>query len=134
LVKVEENKRIALFRNPDRTDFKVTKVDGCLIRKGARCDYLVVAPKVASVFVELKGADVSLACDQLFATAAHEDVRPLVEGAVGFLVVCSRYPRFDSFVARAKQMAAKRYKAGFHVVTDRGEFDAQRVAAINGPK
>lgn len=134
LIKVEENRRAATFKNPTRKTFKVTEVDGCLITEGPRCDFIVGEPGSVSILVELKGTDVSHACDQLFATAAHPSARGILEGQIGFLVICSRYPRFDSFVAKAKQTAAKRYRAGFHVVSDKGEFDAVRVAAIDGPR
>jgi len=134
LIKVEENKRIAIFRNPARKKIRVTEVDGCLVTEGLRSDYVVSEPGVASILVELKGTDVAHACDQLFATASNSNVKPILEDQLGFLVICSRYPRFDSFVAKAKQAAAKRFKAGFHIVSDKGEFDAVRVAAIDGPR
>ncbi|WOB79623.1 hypothetical protein [Brevundimonas nasdae] len=133
LVKIEENKRVAIFRNPRKLPIRVSRVDGCLVTKGIRSDFVVSEPDAASIIVELKGVDVAHACDQLFATVEHPEVKPLLEAQIGFLVICSRYPRFDSFVAKAKQKAAKRYKAGFHVVKDKGQFDIARVAAIDGP-
>ena len=84
-------------------------------------------------FVELKGTDVSHACDQLFATARNASVMPLTKERIGFLIIASKYPRFDTFVRKAKDRAAKEYKAGFHVVNNEGEFDIVRVAAIDGP-
>ena len=132
-IKVEENKRKAIFRNPQNDVYKVSVIDGCLVKDGVRSDFLVSKPDTASVIVELKGTDVEHACDQLFASAEHPNVAGLLENRLGFMVVCSRYPRFDAFVARAKQRAAKRYKAGFHVITKEGEFDIERAAAIDGP-
>lgn len=131
-VKVEENKRKAVFRNPKNKKYSVVTVDGCLINDGARSDYLVSESETASVLVELKGRDVEHACQQLLATAGRKEVRGLLEKKVGFLVVCRKYPSFDTFVAKAKQKCAKEYKAGFHVVCDQGEFDIEDVVAING--
>lgn len=133
LVKVEEKKKKATFRNRVRAKFDVSQIDGCVINVGIRCDKLVSKREVASVLVELKGVDVSHATEQLFATADHHDVSPLLEKSIGFLVICSRYPRFDGFVIKAKQRAAKQFKAGFHVVCNEGLFDIERVVAIDGP-
>jgi hypothetical protein len=119
--------------NSDRHQYEVSKIDDCLVKNGPRADYLVSKVGVASAIIELKGTDVAHACDQLFASVVHANVVPLIEGSYGFLIVCRRYPRFDSFVAKAKDNASKRYKAGFHVVAKNLEFDIERVVAIDGP-
>lgn len=134
IVKVEENKKKEKFKNAEKKSYKIIDIDGCLITDGQRCDELVSDQETSSILVKLKGTDVSQTCNQLFSTAASGTVKPHLTGNIGFLVVCSRYPRFDSFVAKAKQKAAKQYKAGFHIVTGDDELDIQRVAAIDGPK
>lgn len=131
-IKVEENKRKAVFRNKDQKLFEVTKIDDCLITEGKRCDYAVSEKNVASVLVELKGANVEHACKQLMETVQHAAVKSILEQRLGFLVVCSKYPRFDTFVAKAKTQAAREYKAGFHVVCDQIETDISEVTAIDG--
>ena len=133
-VKVSEKGRKAVFRNESRSEYEVTEIDGCLIRERLRTDCLVSKKGSASVLVELKGKNVSHACEQLFATVANSKVAPLLHGKIGFLVICSKFPRFDSYVIKSKQMAAKKFKAGFHVVCDSGEFDIERVVAIDGPR
>ncbi|WP_162241549.1 hypothetical protein [Methylobacterium sp. Leaf117] len=133
LVKVEENKRKAVFRNPESKEYRITKVDNCVVTEGPRTDYLVSEKGSVSVLVELKGKDVEHACEQLFASADHASVRPLLESRIGFVIVCSKYPRFDTFVAKAKNTAAKRYKSGFHVICDQRELDIIRAVAIDGP-
>ncbi|CUU41192.1 hypothetical protein BVIRIDIS_01800 [Blastochloris viridis] len=60
-------------------------------------------------------------------------MKPLLKETVGFLVICSRYPRFDSFVAKAKTKCAREYKSGFHVICDKRELDIEKAAAIDGP-
>lgn len=119
-VKVEENKSRVVFKNPDRTEFAISKIDGCLVTNGVRADYLVTKGVTASVLVELKGTDVAHACDQLLSSVEHPNVKPLLEREIGFLVVCTRYPRLDTFVLKAKQRCARVYKAGFHVITPKG--------------
>jgi hypothetical protein len=134
LVQVEENKRKARFRNPAKKEYKITEIDDCIVKEGVRADWLISEIGNASVLIELKGSDVKHACDQLFASAEHLDVKPLLEKRIGFLVVCSKYPRFDTFVIKAKQHSANKYRCGFHVVQDKGEFDIERIVAIDGPK
>lgn len=133
-IKLEENKRKAVFNNPNKDAYEITKVDGCAIKEGVRCDYFITNMSTASVFVELKGCDLSHASQQLLATAQHKSIKPLVKGKLGFLVICSKFPRFDTSVIKAKIECARKYKAGFHVVCRHGEFDIERVASIDGPR
>lgn len=129
-VKIEENKRKAVFRNPKKLKYEVTMIDDCLIKTGIRADYLVTEASNLSALVELKGTGVSHACDQLFASAENQKVKELIGKKLGFLVICSKYPRFDGFVAKAKQRAADKYKAGFHVIQNEGEFNIADVVDI----
>lgn len=131
-VRVEENGRKAVFRNETNVDYEVSKIDSCVVTSGPRADYLVTELGVASVIVELKGRDVAHALEQIFASVAHSDVKKLLEDRIGFLVVCSRYPRFDTFVMRAKTKAAQQFKAGLHIVTNRCETDISEVVKIDG--
>jgi len=133
LIFVEEHKRKVVFRNPCGRVYRKTIVDGCLIQDGIRADYLVSEAKSASVIVELNGSCVEHACEQLFVTAEHPSIKPLLEVKIGFIVMCSKYPRFDTFVRKAKDRCRKKYKCGFHVVCTRREFDIDRVVAIDGP-
>jgi hypothetical protein len=133
LIKVEEHRRKAVFRNPKRDPYEVSLIDGCLIDDGVRADFLVSEVGKASVIVELKGSNVAHACEQVIASASHEAIKPLLHGKIGFLIISSRFPRFDTYVAKAKQRCARELKAGFHVVCSQGEFDIARVVAINGP-
>jgi hypothetical protein len=130
LVVVEENGRKAVFVNRSRQKFLRIKIDDCLVRSGRRCDYLVVKKEVASVLIELKGKDIEHACDQLFASADHSAVKGLVDGPLGFLIVASRYPRFDTYVMRAKTIAARKYRAGLRIVNNIGEFAIEDLVSI----
>jgi hypothetical protein len=81
----------------------------------------------------LKGKDIEHACDQIFTSAKMPEVKKLLGKKLGFLIVCSRYPRFDSFVRRAKEESLKKFKAPLHVVCDKGEFDIRKVVRFDGP-
>lgn len=136
IIKLEENRSKVLFRNENNEEYEISRIDGCLVTQGIRADYMISKGKRAdrsSVIVELKGVDVAHACDQVLQTAESAAVKPLIGKRLGFLIVCVRYPRFDTFVARAKQKAARRYRAGFHVVSGQRSFDIRRVVDIDGP-
>ena len=129
-IKVEENGRQATVLNPNREDYKKIEIDDCLIRQGIRCDWAIHRQGVGTVFIELKGSNVSHAIEQLFATVPREEVRPYTLGEIGFLVVCSQIPKFGSHIAKAKVRAAREYKAGFRVVKNRAEFRLPDVLRI----
>ncbi|WP_188064642.1 hypothetical protein [Sphingobium sp. KCTC 72723] len=132
-VKVEQLGRKAVFLNPDNQTFDVHEVDGCLITDGLRSDYIVSKKGVASVIVELKGKGVEHACNQLLETVKHEAIIPLLESKVGFLVVCRRFPRHDTYVRRAQSAIMKKFKTGFHIVCDQRELTVEGVIDPQGP-
>ncbi|MDR6952667.1 hypothetical protein J2X65_002026 [Ancylobacter sp. 3268] len=131
-IKVEEHGRKAIFENSNGDMYHVSIVDNCLITDGSRADRLVRKVGDSSVIVELKGKDVDHGIKQLMATVEHPNIRSMLESKIGFLLVCRRYPKFDYYVAKAKTEAAKKYKAGFHVVCDQRQVKIEEVVKING--
>lgn len=105
---VQERGRKANFKNSARHSHHKVKVDGCLIKEGLRSDWIVTKVGVGSVVVELKGKDIDHACKQVMATISHANCQPWLEEKRGILIVCSRYPSFDTSVAKAKVNARKR--------------------------
>lgn len=126
-VKIDEKGRSATFVNETKKLFLVVEVDGCLVtgNRIPRCDYLVSLPDVASVFVELKGRNVEHATEQLFASIDNPDVKKFATGKLAFLVMCKRYPRFDTFVRRAKHAAMRDFRAKLHVICDQRELEIE---------
>jgi hypothetical protein len=130
-VKVEEKKAKAVFLNPNSKKYSVTEIDGCLIKDGARCDFLVCEIGSASVFVELKGSKIEKACDQLLATIDREEVKPFLEKKIGFLVVASQSkPSCKTTIQKRAQKFSTKYKAGFRVSTSVHKFDIHEVVKI----
>lgn len=69
LIKLEENNRKILFLNPSRFVYKKVQIDGCTIKKGIRCDKMLLSEdEHYEYYVELKGTDVMHAIDQIEAT------------------------------------------------------------------
>jgi uncharacterized CHY-type Zn-finger protein len=126
-VKVEENGRKAIFLNPNRECYSVGRIDGCLVKDGIRADFFVATERCA-VIVELKGCDVTHACEQLFAAVDNHAVNEFVKGKkLGFIIICSRFPSNSTSVQIAQSKARKRYKAGFHVCCNMREFNIEAV-------
>lgn len=135
-VKVEEGKRSAVFKNASRSIFYRTRVDGCLIRNTVAADFVVTKSEVGSVVVELKGIDVEHAVEQVSATvrqlqgcSAAARVHP-----VAGLVVCARYPRFDTKLQRLTKVFVATHRAPLHVVARNDEYELDRVLAFDGPR
>lgn len=135
-IKVAEGARSAIFRNSARALYFRTRVDGCLLKNVTAADFVVTCTGVGSVIVELKGVDVEHAVEQVDATAnylkgctAADSILPLAG-----LVICSRYPRFDTKLQSITKKFVKRHKAPLHVVARNDEFDLDRVLAFDGPR
>lgn len=121
-VKVEEGGMKAIFLNPNRSQYVKGRIDKCLVMDGVRADYFV-SGESKTVIVELKGKNLEHACDQVFAAARHENVKPHISGQIGFLIICSRFPSLTTSVQLAKVKAKKIYGANFHVYTKEREVD-----------
>lgn len=119
-VKVEEQRRKAIFLNKSNAEYKIGRIDGCLVTDGPRADYFVSGDNT-SVLIELKGCNIDHACAQLFSAVDHRDVRPHLEQSIGFLIICSRFPAQNTAVQRAMALARKKYNAKFFVFTNKRE-------------
>lgn len=53
------------FNNPSQKNITKIRVDGCLIKDGRKCDYLVINHDQTEHFVELKGTKIYDACEQI---------------------------------------------------------------------
>jgi hypothetical protein len=132
-IKVEENGKQAIFLNPRRGVYFVIRVDGHLIQNKIACDFVVSKEKFADLMIELKGTDVDHAVEQVFLTAKFWHDTALNEGKIAALVVSSRYPRFDSKIARYKEKFARQFKGPLHLVTKNQEYYMERVVEFSGP-
>ncbi len=121
-IKVEENRKKVVFLNKERESYEVGRIDGCLVSEGVRADYFV-SNKEKTVLIELKGINISHACEQLFAAIEHNNVKKNIKENVGFIVVCSRFPKASTTVQRAKTKAMSKYRAKFSVFCTRVELN-----------
>ncbi|MFK5639497.1 hypothetical protein ACI50E_16795 [Brucella sp. ZJ1_1] len=115
------NKRKAYFSNPTPLDHVVGSIDGCIIKEGQRADNFI-ANENKIVLIEFKGKDIEHACDQLFASAEHAEMRDYIGNkSLAFLIIASHYPRAaNTKVQLAQSKAKKKYKAKLKVVCGHG--------------
>lgn len=66
IILVEENGRKFIGQNNYRKLFVKFRIDGCLIRDGKKCDYLLInICEKKAYFIELKGQDLVVAIEQI---------------------------------------------------------------------
>ena len=65
---LEEQRSTLVFLNPQRQEVRKVQVDGCAIKDGERCDFLLIEGHGVEHYVELKGAKVLKAVEQIKAT------------------------------------------------------------------
>jgi hypothetical protein len=111
LVVVEQKGKEFRLVNPNGREVVSTKVDGCAISSGLRCDHLL-AVSDAEIFVELKGADIKHAADQICAAVVTLSKQP--RSARRAAIVSSRVPRTDTSTMIAKARLSK-HVAAIHV-------------------
>lgn len=123
-IRVAEHASVAVFLNPTRTLIRKIRIDECVIRAGIRCDWVLSKADCVDVLVELKGADVNHAVDQLLKTIEVWRDHPLrgKNTKLAALVVCSQYPRVDTRIQRAKMTFASRFRTPLHISSRGGEF------------
>lgn len=89
-IKLEENGKKIIFKNPGRKFCLKIQVDGCAVTQGIRCDKLLkvgeITAKGEESYVELKGSDIKHAAEQLRETikTLHNDDSP-----VKAYIICS---------------------------------------------
>lgn len=118
LVTVAENSRSATFTNVKGTKIRRIRVDGCLLKGVTASDWIVSKENCLDLVVELKGCDVDHAMRQVIATLRFWCNHELKGGTrLAALVVCTKYPRVDTKIQRAKIQLAKEFNAPLHVRT-----------------
>ncbi|HEY3369960.1 MAG TPA: hypothetical protein VGK10_03875 [Prolixibacteraceae bacterium] len=65
---LSENQSKITFLNPAQKEIERVTVDGCALKNGMKCDFLLIEDGGAEHFVELKGCDIDHAIDQLVTT------------------------------------------------------------------
>lgn len=105
-----ENKSKLTFCNPQHKEYEAILVDGCAIKEGIRCDYMLRRDEERlEYFIELKGCDIGHAINQL-----RESIKQLSEDAAkktktAFIVATKPMPLTTGRI----QQAMKEFKMKF---------------------
>jgi len=113
-----EKGRFATFINNDRKTYRIFKIN---ISQEKTADYVVEKPSVGQIVVELKGVDVGHATEQVAATA-RIFINQSNYGKISGLIVCKKYPSFDTIVQKATAEFRKKFKGRLHVVSRNKEY------------
>ena len=127
-IKVEENNKSAVFLNPEKHLFHKIRIDGCVITKGKRADYLVQKEKVGQVIVELKGKNILHAADQIKATLHHIQPHTQEYRKIAGLIVCHQVPSgANTQLQKRKVEYFKAYQMHLHAVAQNEEYVFENV-------
>jgi len=121
-VKVEEHGKSAVFLNPNREKIHVTQIDQGLVENECAADFAVSKIGVGDVIVELKGKEVTKACEQIIATAKLLKNCKKQSTPIAGLIVCSRVPATDSKAQRLKSQFMQQHKAMLKICTSNREY------------
>lgn len=113
----KKSKRILIIENPSKHTLSKVRFDGCVVMQSTAADWLISQEKVGDFIVELKGSDVDHAVLQVQAVAKYLTDNNLRQGKLGAMVLCTRYPRVDSKILRARNQFAKIYSGPLHVTS-----------------
>lgn len=116
-IKLDERGRKVVLLNKDRVLHVRAQVDGCLLAEEIAADWVVSRSDLGDLIVELKGTDVGHALKQVERTLIYWIDNKLRKGRIGALIVCSRYPRNDTSIQRAKAAFMRDHRALLTVVS-----------------
>lgn len=132
-IKVAENGKQAVVLNSKKEKFERLKIDGCLVKNKTASDWAISKHGVGNVVIELKGSDVAHAVKQIKETLDFLRCSEYMGAKCGALVVCSKYPKIDTKIQRAKQLIAETHKAPLHIVTKNEEYEFDALLSFSGP-
>ncbi|KAA6322012.1 hypothetical protein EZS27_028406, partial [termite gut metagenome] len=108
----EQNSEFRL-NNPGRKEIICVKVDGCAIKDGIRCDWMIIDSGVEH-YIELKGRDVTHALEQLKQSIQRLSNDPAKEIKFAF-VVSTRCPLSGTDVQKMQKMFKDEFKANLTI-------------------
>ncbi|NEO98798.1 MAG: hypothetical protein F6K58_08995 [Symploca sp. SIO2E9] len=107
---LKENQSKITLKNPKGLDILVITVDGCAIKEGLRCDYVVIPNLDSEIYIELKGRDISHAIKQL-----ENSIKILSDDSKKKRKICfiisSRCPKMSTEIQKFKKNFKRDYNA-----------------------
>lgn len=120
-----EHNRSAIFVNSSREEFRLIRIDGCLLRSVLAADWILSRKLGGDLVIELKGRDVGHAILQVFATFEFWEQNELRErgSALSALIVCAaQRPALSPQVQRARRELRRRFGANLTIHSGNREY------------
>lgn len=122
-IPVEEKGKTMIFRNKKRKAVSKIKVDGCAIKDGIRCDWLVKNDKNIEHFVELKGGDIKHACNQLMRSIEILSDNPINGDKYSFVISSKVSPFIRTTVQNFQRLFKDKFSCTLKVKNNQHEHD-----------
>jgi len=125
IVRREKSREFRIL-NPGRLPVRVIRIDGCVITRGPRCDWLFLASgDPTEIYVELKGSGIRRPVKQLEATivAVSDHVHKAPKRCY---IVTSRVPRVQTIEQIAGDRFRRHYSAKLKVFSKVGQHRLRR--------
>ena len=121
-IPLEENKRKITFINKDQNRIRKVIVDGCVIKDGVRCDFLIINNMGIEYFVELKGADINHAVKQLECTIIQISKNAKKLEKYSF-IISSRCPKTSTQIQVLQTKFKRKFNSAFLIRENKFECE-----------
>ncbi len=122
IVLIEKHSKITFINNLKK-DVKKIIIDDCVIKKGARCDYLLIDNADVCYWIELKGTDIKHAIEQLNATI--KQFYDKTNQSYSFVVSTKVNPSLSTTIQVNKRYFIEHFKSILNVKNSPCEFDLE---------
>lgn len=113
ILKFSEKRSSLQVNNKNKRTVLRHQVDGCLIKVGKKCDWLLVDKLTGvEIYVELKGSDVDVAVKQLCTTV--DAIGQPGKKKFGY-VVCTRSPNASPIIQKLQKAVMKSHSLNLRV-------------------
>ncbi len=119
IVVCKENKRKIIFINNNKRNVEKIKVDGCQIKEGKRCDYLVNFNEIQN-FIELKGENIKYALKQIEITI---NILGISSDKKNCYIISSRSPLSATDIQNYKLLFKRKFKADLFIKNNKIEVE-----------
>ena len=123
IIPLEEKGKKMIFHNKKRKAISKIKVDGCAIKVGIRCDWLVKNDQNYEHFVELKGVDITHACEQLEVSIKALSDNPAKNAKHSFIISSRVNPAINTIIQIKQRQFREKFNCKLIVKNRQHEFD-----------
>lgn len=111
---LQEKRCKITFNNVSRNTVRQVEIDGCVIKNGKRCDWLLITIDSTEHYIELKGCDIKRAVKQIERTIiiVSEDAIKLKKHS---FIISTRCPIMSTEIQNIKYRFKKKYNSSFIV-------------------